>query len=71
MSSNWDRFKVFNSYLGYVCLEDEFNTLEKYIKGTFFDAYDKTKQLLRVKEINSNVDGNSGEKIYASLIGKI
>lgn len=64
-----------SEWLQYGCLENCFNSLERFLDGaTMGNGFDRDRQLQAYRKIAANNDGTSGEKIYqfakARLQGK-
>lgn len=54
-----------NQYLPYACLENQFNTLSRFLQNkTAGNLFNKEKQINSYRKINANRDGNSGEKVH-------
>ena len=58
-------FANYTEYLNYVCLENIFCTLEKFMNSNIIeDKFSKTMQYKVYSEIAENIDGSCGEKIH-------
>ncbi len=64
---NEESFADYNENLRYVCVEGQFNTLDKMISQDYLRNHSADKQIDKYKIVNASPDGDCGSKVYESL----
>ena len=64
-------FGAWSETLGYACMENAINSLDRFLDGvTAGSPFDKEKQLAAYRELAVNSDGSCGQKIHEYIMAR-